>query len=186
MLSERLKEKTQKAHTDVEKLIIPRLKKLDSNNSYAHLLNVFYGYFNPVERQIERYIDETILFDISERRKSETLLSDIQSVGATAFMNACNDLPRIESAADALGAMYVLEGSTLGGQFISKMIAEKLGLAPSDYIQFFSGYGDETNNKWTDFKVLLNNYPESIADQNEVIEAANETFTKFKNWIELN
>lgn len=186
MLSERLKEETHKAHIEVEKLIIPRLKKLDSNCSYAQLLNVFYGYFNPVEQQIEQQIGADILFDIEERRKSASLLNDLQSLGTIRRPNSCNDLPKIETVVDALGAMYVLEGSTLGGQFISKMIAEKLGLTSENGISFFSGYGAETSSKWSNFKDLIDNYSGDQTAEDEVIKAANETFTKFKTWIELN
>lgn len=186
MLSERLKEETHKAHIGVEKLIIPRLKKLDSNTSYAQLLNVFYGYFHPVEHQIEQHINEDILFDIDERRKSGSLLNDLYSLGAIQLPQTSSDLPKIDCIADALGAMYVLEGSTLGGQFISKMIAEKLGLTSENGISFFSGYGADTSSKWSNFKDVIDNYSGHKTAEDEVIKAANETFTKFKTWIELN
>lgn len=107
-------------------------------------------------------------------------------MGAVEQTPVCKDLPRIENVACALGAMYVLEGSTLGGRFISKMIAEKLDLPDTEGIRFFTGYGSHTSEKWDLFKDLLNNYTASNMVENEVIEAANQTFTKFKNWIELN
>lgn len=186
MLSERLREETYEAHVVVEKLLVPRIKNLDSANSYSRLLRMFYGYFKPVEEKIEQYLSPRVVSDIEARRKAETILEDIRVVGETDHTVLCHDLPVIENAACALGAMYVLEGSTLGGKFISKMIAEKLELGDNEGLRFFTGYGSESALKWNSFKEVLNNYTDNGDVENEVIEAANQTFSKFKNWIELN
>lgn len=185
MLSERLREETKESHVIVEKLIIPRIKRLESHHSYARLLHLFYGYFKPVEEKIEQYVTTSVVSDIEERRKADTILEDIEFVGETGSASVCDDLPVIQNATEALGAMYVLEGSTLGGQFLSKMIAEKLSLS-TEGLRFFTGYGSASAEKWDLFKNVLNSYTNDAIVESEVIDAANETFIKFKNWIELN
>ena len=53
-------------------------------------------------------------------------------------------LPSIPGTAEAIGALYVMEGSTLGGQIIKKMIAKQLGTAEDHATSFFNGYGEAT------------------------------------------
>ncbi len=49
----------------------------------------------------------------------------------------------------AFGALYVLEGSTIGGLIIKKMISEKLG--SEEGMSFFEGYGKKTAERWKVF-----------------------------------
>lgn len=186
MLSERLKEETHKAHIDVEKLIVPRIKQLDSNQSYSMLLRLFYGYFKPVEERIDAFVSEEIVNDIDERRKSEVILRDLKSIDKSEMkVVVCKDVPAIFDTAAALGAMYVLEGSTLGGIHLTKMISEKMNMRTKKGLEFFSGYGEETLIKWNLFKEQLNTYTDEEV-QDKIIGSANETFSKFKKWIEAN
>jgi heme oxygenase len=186
MLSERLKEETKVAHVKVEALIIPKIKALDTYQSYKNLLYIFYGFFKPVEEQITVYLQEDVLPDINERRNAMLIQQDLAFIGEQKPDVVCIELPLIKDAATALGAMYVLEGSTLGGIHLSKMIADKMSFTSPKGVAFFSGYRNKTATKWDFFKEQLNNYTESTEVENEVIRSANETFLKFKNWIEKN
>lgn len=186
MLSERLREETFETHVVVEKLIIRRIKNINSANEYCQLLRIFYGYFKPVEEMIEKYITDEMVADIDERRKSKTILDDLEWIGLANQMVVCNDIPPISDPANALGAMYVLEGSTLGGVHISKMIAARLKFKNSRGLSFFNGYGDTSMDRWSFFKEVLNNYTNEHEIGNKVVASANETFTKFRNWIEIN
>lgn len=186
MLSERLKEETHSAHISVEKLVIPRIKNLNSNQSYLKLLKLFYGYFKPVEERIDAFISDDVVPDISERRKSKVLLRDLQLFnGNESETVVCKDVPEISDVAEALGAMYVLEGSTLGGVHLSKMISEKMNIQSEKGLEFFSGYGSETLVKWNLFKEHLNKCTDEEI-QDKIVGSANETFDKFKRWIEAN
>ena len=186
MLSKRLKEETHSGHIAVEKLIIPQIKKINSAHSYCRLLSVFYGYFNPLEKKIEQYFDRDVFGDIYERRKSQTIIEDMVFLGETEPGYLCDDVPEIKGVPESLGAMYVLEGSTLGGQFISKMIAETLAFKTVTGTRFFSGYGTDTPAKWEVFKARLDGYTNDIEVENKIIHTANQTFSKFKSWIERN
>jgi heme oxygenase len=187
MLTEKLKEETEKAHVDVEKALSPHLASIDSPAAYSKLLLLFYGYYNPVEQLIEKFIDEGIVADIKQRRKAELILNDRQNLNEQTTVNRdCIDLPAIHNIPTALGAMYVLEGSTLGGKYISKMIKTKIGLGSDKGVSFFNGYGSETGSKWKSFKSYINKYTGKINEEKEIINAANETFAKMKRWIEAN
>ncbi len=64
-------------------------------------------------------------------------------------------LPAIGSRSALLGYLYVKQGSTLGGQVISRHLARKLGLEGGVTNHFFAGYGEDTGRQWKIFVQAL-------------------------------
>ncbi|RYG42113.1 MAG: hypothetical protein EOO01_23735 [Chitinophagaceae bacterium] len=187
MILNLLRSHTKDSHQAVEKLLIPKIKKTQEEAEYRKLLALFYGFFHPLEQKIELYVDQTGITDWHLRRKSEVILSDYALTGGSPSEIAiCTDLPQISSESQALGAMYVMEGSTLGGQVITSMLSKNLGLSGTDRIKFFNGYGADTAAMWTGFTDALNNYPAETPELEIIAEAARQTFTKLKTWISAN
>jgi heme oxygenase len=186
-IMERLKEETKGAHQQLEKVTVPFIRNAKDNVSYAYVLRLFYGYFRPMEIRIQEFITAAHIHDIAERRQSEALIADLKTIGADQDETlVTKNLPTIKNVAQAIGAMYVIEGSTLGGQHISKMLAYQLNRAPEDGITFFSGYGTQTYAKWAMFTQMVNEYVANnphLAD--EIVAAADETFSKFGEWVEV-
>jgi heme oxygenase len=184
MFTDTLKEKTMENHQQLEKLLVGRMKQIRIKQQYVDLLQLFYTYFEGLEQQIKPFINEFNFPDYSKRRKADLLETDINSLGATTnALAASEDLPGINNEFDAYGALYVIEGSTLGGKIISAMMAKHLNLADGKGVSFFTGYGDDTENMWQEFKQTLNRLTGENQDE-RVIEAANHTFSKFKLWVE--
>ena len=59
-------------------------------------------------------------------------------------------------------------------------------LSETKGLEFFNGYGDGTMAKWEAFKTSVNGVGKDETTQDKVIEDANNTFSKFKDWIEKN
>lgn len=79
--------------------------------------------------------------------------------------------------------MYVLEGSTLGGQVISQILMRNLQEpALPQALSFFNGYGADTQSHWDTFVHYLQGYNGSEAQQQRMLDAAADTFDKFKLW----
>jgi heme oxygenase len=93
------------------------------------------------------------------------------------------DLPEVGSLGQALGCLYVMEGSTLGGRFIARRLHEHLGLTPASGAAFFHGYGEETGSRWKAFQQALVRYSAATENEFAVIGAAEETFSKFEKWL---
>jgi heme oxygenase len=70
-----------------------------------------------------------------------------------------------------------MEGSIMGGRIIIQML-EKLGVTTG--ISFFSGYGQETGQKWGVFTKVMNETATSEEDQEQAVNTANETFELFE------
>ncbi|QXV66434.1 biliverdin-producing heme oxygenase [Mucilaginibacter sp. 21P] len=184
MLSEKLKEETKQNHQILEKVLVGNLRSIRSKDGYINLLKMFYGYFGGLEKSIEQHVDSNLLPDNDERRKIAFIANDIEALGGLVPAKAeGNDLPRIESHLEALGALYVIEGSTLGGKIISKMMEQQLGLNGNG-LSFFSGYGDRTEEMWNIFKEKMDAQAENPEQEAVVIAAANETFSKFGDWFD--
>jgi heme oxygenase (biliverdin-IX-beta and delta-forming) len=67
-----------------------------------------------------------------------------QKFGADASGVARPTVPEMTSAADLLGAMYVMEGSTLGGQLIARHVELVLGLTAGQGNAHFRGHNERT------------------------------------------
>ena len=181
-LAQHLKQQTAVEHLALEDLIVPQIKAIHSMSDYAQLLQLFYGFNKPVEVAIHQIIDSTILPDIDKRHKADLLLEDLNALGHIQPPSLCTDTPAINNIEDAFGALYVLEGSTLGGKSITQMLLKtNLGLQ-ANQLQFFNAYGKETGPMWLSFLSRLNNFT-TEDQQNIIIDTAKETFIKFKHWI---
>lgn len=183
MLADELKEQTRDVHAALEKKLLTHIQVVTDHGRYQALLALMYGYYAALENQLERFQDS--LPDYKQRRRSEAILTDLEKLGyPTQSLPICDDVPSIDSLPSAFGAMYVLEGSTLGGKIISKMLLRQVPTLESS-ISFFRGYADDTITMWQKFKDYLHS---SVSEPHypKTHYAAKETFVKFKKWIEYN
>lgn len=180
-----LKQQTMHAHQALEDLLVPRLRQINTTADYARLLQTFYGFFSPLESLIEQYLSPQQLPDIKERRKASFLLNDIATLGyRTEHLATAAHLPFITSEAQAWGALYVLEGSTLGGRGITRMLLKQCPHLTLQHLTFFNGYGEATGPMWLRFQEALNGLECTESELVATVEAANDTFLNFKTWIE--
>ena len=181
MINEQLKESTHPSHQALEKKMVSMIKKIQTRQDYVKFLKLMYGYYAALEKRVQEYVSD---IEIGKRRKAERLLQDINYFEASAAdHDTCNELPPIRSHAEALGAMYVMEGSTMGGKIIARMIEGQAGINGPSGFSFFNGYGDETGKMWEEFKVFLNR-PFDEMEKLNLILTANRTFITFHNWID--
>jgi heme oxygenase len=174
MLSDKIKEATKPAHLNLEKIVVQQLKSIKNNEDYAAFLKKFYTYFSQVEKAIAPHISEQLLPDLKERRNSSFLKNDIEVLGSDVASVKEVEVPVISNEVSALGALYVMEGSIMGGRIIIQML-EKLGVTTG--ISFFSGYGQETGQKWGVFTKVMN---ETATSEEDAVNTANETFELFE------
>ena len=183
MVINRLRQETKDVHAALERKIIPSLKQISSIADYQQVLKLFYGYFKPLESLVLLHIDRTMIVDIDKRRKADLLHYDLQQTGSgeVEAVAKINELPIIADPYSALGALYVMEGSTLGGAIISKMIRQRLH-ETSVSIRFFEGYGESSSAMWESFLNQLNAVPYSPENEERLIATAKETFQRFEDW----
>lgn len=176
MLNQNIKENTKEAHQTLEGVVVRQLKAVQSEADYAEVLKNFYAYFHAVEKAIAPFITPEVLADYTERRNSSHIKADIEEVGGTVDNLPAATTPVVSNTLEALSALYVLEGSIMGGPYIVQML-NKYGVTKGT--SFFSGYGEDTGKMWNGFITVLNKYGEDPNKHTRAIEVANETFARF-------
>ena len=86
-------------------------------------------------------------------------------------------LPKMETLNALLGALYVIEGSSLGGQVIYREVQKKLSLDSATGAAFFFGDGVQTFPLWKQFTAVLNR---RVSEPEEATAAAREIFEAFE------
>lgn len=76
-------------------------------------------------------------YESAERQRVKWIEEDLKSLGRSFQSTSSSAIENLDvtSLADCLGAIYVLEGSTLGGQIIASAVARTLSLTPPDRVQ---------------------------------------------------
>ena len=178
MISETLKKTTRPAHDKIENSV-DLVTATKDEITYPEVLKAFYAYYLPVEAKLYTFHDQftEVGINLDDRLKSGMIAFDLETLGIRSGelegVQLCQELPDIPDFYSAMGCLYVLEGSTLGGQVICRNIKS------SD--TFFRAYGDQTMLMWNSFKNILNNMP---AEQEQtLVKAARETFTTLNKWL---
>jgi heme oxygenase len=120
--------------------------------------------------------------------RSLWLAADLRTLGlaeqVVAALPLCPSLPRLDTPHRRLGALYVVEGSTLGGRELSKRLGHLFGRDEPAGRFFFSGRDADTGKSWRAFADALDVAGEDGAVREEMIAAAVETFAAFETWLD--
>ena len=185
MLTVQLKELTKTNHQSLEKKMVTLMKNMSSKADYAKMLSLFYSFFGGLELAMSQHPDLSFLPDQAQRRKSVSLANDLMQLNyPLPELAVAMALPEINNHLQTIGAMYVMEGSTLGGKFISKMISKQLDITDDAAFSFFNGYGEATENMWDVFKQSIEDLNLNDTDKSVVITSANDTFNQFSKWFD--
>jgi len=183
-----LKQRTAAHHRRLESEanILPSLSCLDE---YRKLIVSMFGIYKTLESRLQA-VERLSIFlpDVGDRWKAQTLTRDLAVLAVFPEPTLmCTDVVAILSVAEAFGCLYVLEGSTLGGQIISRQLGAKLGLTPENGGAFFSSYGPRVGQMWKVFserlELFCSGHPEC---QEEIVQAALATFEYFTRQLACN
>ncbi len=189
MILENIKHATAASHQHLESspLLSPLTADTITQEHYLKVLRAFYGFFQPLEENINKITGfKQYLPDFESRRKVRSMLKDMEHINDTYHVSdieLCKNLPEVTNPEQAFGAMYVLEGSTLGGRFIAKNLKKHLNLDEEHGACFFSGYGSDTGKRWKTFQLALQTFSENFNNDQIIIQAANDTFEKLERWV---
>ncbi|MCE1113882.1 MULTISPECIES: biliverdin-producing heme oxygenase [Pseudomonas] len=175
-----LREGTRACHKGLEQRL-PFFSDGFDLPAYQRLIEAYYGFHAPLEAALTGYQGV-------ERNKAPALTCDLLALGLDAAqidaLPQCGALPLIDSEASALGVMYVLEGSTLGGQVLKRAMAERLGIGADSGAAFFDVYGPLTGVHWRGFLARLAGASLPPAALASAVHAGVATFERFEQWLE--
>lgn len=187
MILQRLREETQESHKRLESRL-DLLERALALDGYRDLLGRFYGFYVPVETQLDRLCQNTLPdLQFPQRRKIHWLIQDLKALGWTGrqveALPLCGVLPTLALFPQALGCLYVLEGSTLGGQIISRHLHSVHGIDAETGAAFFRSYGSHVGAMWRAFGAAITSYEAGQEEETMIIRAACETFATLETWL---
>jgi heme oxygenase (biliverdin-IX-beta and delta-forming) len=156
-------------------------------HSYARLLSALYPLYAFIEARLEAFAEWHALdppLDVLQRRRSHLLVADLRVLGVGADPDRAEDaaLPRIGQFASAFGALYVIEGSRLGGRVLARQVAAAVGVPAEGALTFLRG-GDpsDVGVLWKELRAALDGYA-ARADartRDAIVSGAVDTFGCF-------
>jgi len=186
-LAARLREETAPAHRALEARV-DLDSRLASLESFAALLAALCPFYRMLEGLLARCpgwerLDPPV--DLRARRKTHLLTGDLHALGSRPAAGEPMP-PRLHGLAGALGALYVVEGSTLGGAIVARLAVDRLGLAPGRGLAFFTSYGRRRGERWKAFQHSLSDFDgrASVAERDDVVRGARATFAAMDRWLE--
>lgn len=190
-----LKDFTQEAHKNVENNPLTKaiIEQTIIKNDYIHLLEKFYGYYFNIEKKLALIEDwKNFDFVITDRLlKCEWLKQDLLALGKTETdiknITICENIPAIDTITQAIGVLYVMEGSTLGGQIQKRILHQHLSIDESNGGKFFAAYGKERiGMMWKKFQDFVTNFDDKYeSHRKEIITSANDTFETLDVWLKI-
>jgi light-regulated signal transduction histidine kinase (bacteriophytochrome)/heme oxygenase len=187
-LRQRLRAATREAHQRLHRhdaFHAAAEGRLESRD-YRDLLARLYGFYHPFESRFpEAPGDMAAAIDLVRRLRAPNLRLDLLAMKFRKRLEAlpvCTDLPTPRSEAEWLGALYVTEGSTLGGALIARALA-KSGV-PAEQLHFFAAHGKANASMWISFLARLDAL--SAAPQACAVAEASacDTFAAFEAWMQ--
>jgi heme oxygenase len=145
----------------------------------AQFLARMYGFVQPYETALRLHAaDLGPAWQLEQRYRGPLILEDLAKLGFPAEPPLCLAMPPLRTRAQLLGALYVIEGSTLGGQVIARQL-DKAGITAH---AFFTGRAERTGPLWKMFCQLLS---EAAADEDQpaVVASAILTFQTLSAWL---
>jgi len=175
-LRERLREETNAVHQSLHRNagLHQLISSQNSINLYKNVLKVFYDFYSGVDDSFN-FVAPPLRF-AGEAKPMAWLAQDFSALAINVdapvkpMQSTLADLlpKRIEIY---LGYLYVKQGSTLGGQAISKHLKKSLNLVPGETQFFFHGFGECTGANWKEFLQFLERLEPEL-DGDLVVKAA--------------
>lgn len=180
----RLRTETAPEHQAVE----DTLDLLDAELTRDRLVGALtrmHGFWLAAEAGLDRWAAahpaDAAEVDWAARRRAALFAADLAALGAPPAAET-PELPAVADTDEALGRLYVLEGSSLGGVFIDRHLATLPQLAGAGRLSCFSPYGERTGAMWHAFRTVTRERVARGGDADRLVAAARETFGTLARW----
>ena len=180
-----LRAQTGAAHARLETslgLLDPPLERA----RFMAVLQGFWGFHRVWEPSLQAHPELRNL--LAGRSRLAQLERDLAALGLTAHeietLPLCADAARLQgSAMRMLGSVYVLEGSTLGGQVIGRALQGQDWLPEGGFL-YFNPYAAQTGAMWRALRDALDAASTSAGDV-EIVGGATAAFEVLNNWLPM-
>lgn len=157
------------------------LQRMQDRGHYARVLQVLDAFLAGWEPAVTAALGPRWNDWLRARSRHHFLRRDLRELGISARPAA--SIAPLQGHAAAWGSLYVMEGSALGGQFISRSLAHA-GLDAGRGAAYFHGWGDATGGMWREVRGLLASELATPGAVAQACEAARQTFDTLAHLLE--
>lgn len=142
---------------------VEAVTRLDGDWGLDHYTRVLWGFeafLKHWEPAMQAALPHRLRPWFASRSRMPFLQADLDLLGRPAPPPEGQDAalrpwPRLSSPAAAMGSLYVLEGSALGGQLIARRLRERHGRGAGEGGAYFTGWAARTGEMWRQFRAEL-------------------------------
>jgi len=158
-------------------------------DDYRSLLARLWGFHKAFETALDEAARRLpVDIDMADRARAPMLAADLATLGldgpAILQLPCCEQMFQPRSEAAFMGALYVVEGSTLGGVHIARALSGLFPETDQAGRTFFLGYGERHSLMWRGFLQRLDTFAGDATHEAEAIKGAVETFDDFEIWMD--
>lgn len=150
-----LKVSTWSLHKALEAQI-PFPQSFATLQSYEQVLSVFYLFQLSLDKYAQHY-RQTIHadFEFDTRQRLPLITEDMRSLAVPLPQDNGNVVLQLDSVGEMYGAMYVNEGSTMGGHIIQSAMFNMYGESAASWTRYLNPYSSEMMPMWHSFRRVL-------------------------------
>lgn len=178
-----LKERTRELHRSVDRHpLMQRVVAKDlTATEYGTILASLYSWHERVAPVLDTLKLEPHFYSID---KLAALAEDLRWLPHTPIDFENNSLKEQADEAYSLGVLYVVEGSSLGAQFIAPRVEASLG--SQRVTHYYRLYGDAVTANWRTTQSILNSRLDDIASIERALRGARDAFALLLTVVDLN
>ncbi|MBG9387714.1 biliverdin-producing heme oxygenase [Caenimonas aquaedulcis] len=173
-LIDALRRATSARHAEVECLL--GLDAPFDMDTYTRVVSGFDTFLSSWEPRTSQALPELLRPWFAARCRGDMARRDAARLGAIAPPSPAVEFTALPGLSAALGSLYVMEGSALGGQVIARQVARQHGLHADNGAAYFNGWGERTGEMWREFRTMLEQHDAQGADHEAACAGANHTF----------
>jgi heme oxygenase len=182
-----LREATRTEHAQLDHSLDFRPERL-TRQRYLDFLAASLRVLAPLEDALEQVAEYGALVqDLGQRRRQGLLREDLLALGVGNGADPALDVPKpdapmVEDVSQAFGVGYVLEGSTLGGVHLARVVRPALTGDSDLGLRYFTAHGPATGAMWKRYTSVLDAFGETQgqAQRERTLQAARNTFAAFR------
>lgn len=186
-----LRLRTDRQHEALHRhrLIVDSLRLTDDRSAYRALLTALFGIHDAFEIALAQAGRRGAIrrLGLPPLERATLLAADLHTLDARLDTRALGNLPRppklprVDDVASYLGALYVLDGSTLGGRAIA---STQIRSDPGRPVLFFRGRPAIDVPRWTACIAAIDRELERPSTRDRAAETAAATFDLLGSWFD--
>jgi heme oxygenase (biliverdin-IX-beta and delta-forming) len=176
---DRLRQETRSAHGELDESL-HLIDRLSSMQQRAGVLAGYHRFHHAAEAAIAPFLAAIADLDFAARRRSRLIANGLGILGEEMLPDRAA-IPGLSTQSEAFGALYVLEGSSLGGRVILKELKRRG--ASLKGLGFLDPYGFNTAPRWRSFLAILEREVTSGEQQRDAVTGALNAFAFAKSCL---